>query len=162
MFINAANTVLLCTIGIKWQFASQAVCAYSYDFKKQAGFALVGACALIRTNMVMYFSSSKNIVNYNVHTCTSTSLRICNTQESSKVSIQFVIPVISICRCGCHLKFKNKRIKYVLNYTKYLVIHTNSNTMYVIIIIRHKQKIAVFPVTRQTEFLRRPSSFYCQ
>ena len=57
-----ANTVLLCTIGIKWQFASQAVYAYAHDFKKQAGFVLVGACALIRTNTVIYFSSSKTLL----------------------------------------------------------------------------------------------------
>ena len=49
---DVANTVLLCKIGIKWQFASRAVCAYAHDFRKRPGSTLIGACALIRTNMV--------------------------------------------------------------------------------------------------------------
>ena len=31
---SAFNTEFVCKIGIKYQFVSQAVCAYAYDFQK--------------------------------------------------------------------------------------------------------------------------------
>ena len=54
---NASNAVLMCRISVKYQYTIQAVCAYAYVFQKILGCALIGACALIRTNTVllMYF-----------------------------------------------------------------------------------------------------------
>ena len=49
---NAINTVHMCKIGIKCQFVSRAICAYAHDVRKRPGCALIGACALIRTNTV--------------------------------------------------------------------------------------------------------------
>ena len=46
------NAVLMCEIGIKYQYASPAVCAYVHGSGKRPGCALIGACVLIRTNMV--------------------------------------------------------------------------------------------------------------
>ena len=40
-------------ISIKFQIASQAVCAYAHNLRKRPGCALIGACALIRTNTVI-------------------------------------------------------------------------------------------------------------
>ena len=42
----------MCKIVIKCQYASRAVCAYAHVFQKRPGCALIGACALIRTNTV--------------------------------------------------------------------------------------------------------------
>ena len=50
---NAVNMVLMCTIGVNYQYASRAVCAYAHVFCNQAGCALIGACVLIRTNTVL-------------------------------------------------------------------------------------------------------------
>ena len=53
---------------VKCQYASLAVYAYAHDFQKQPGCALIGACALIRTNTVYginiklrFFKSSEYI-----------------------------------------------------------------------------------------------------
>ena len=37
-------------IGLIYQYVSRVVCAYAHDFWKRTGCALIGACALIRTN----------------------------------------------------------------------------------------------------------------
>ena len=49
------NVVLMCKIGIKYQYFSRVVCAYAQILQKRPGCALIGACALIRTNMVIKF-----------------------------------------------------------------------------------------------------------
>ena len=49
---NASHAVLMCRIGAK-QDIIHAVCAYAQAFRKWPGCALIGACALIRTNTVM-------------------------------------------------------------------------------------------------------------
>ena len=49
---NAANTVLMCKIGIKYLYASRAVRAYAHVFRKRLGRALIRASALIRMNAV--------------------------------------------------------------------------------------------------------------
>ena len=38
--------------GTKYQYFSRVVCAYAQIFQKRPGCALIGACALIRTNTV--------------------------------------------------------------------------------------------------------------
>ena len=50
--LNAINKALMCKIGTNYQYVSQTVCAYDHVFRKQPGCVLIGACALIRTNMV--------------------------------------------------------------------------------------------------------------
>ena len=47
------NVVLMCKIGIKYQYFSRVVRAYAPIFQKQPACALIGACALIRTNRVI-------------------------------------------------------------------------------------------------------------
>ena len=47
------NVVLMCKIGIKYQYFNRVVCAYAQIFQKRPGCALIGACALIRTNTVL-------------------------------------------------------------------------------------------------------------
>ena len=42
-------------IGEKYKYAGRAVCAYVHAFRKRPGCALIGACALIRTNTVFLF-----------------------------------------------------------------------------------------------------------
>ena len=49
---NVVNTVFLCKNYVKNRYASQAVCAYAHVLGKRPGCALIGACALIRTNTV--------------------------------------------------------------------------------------------------------------
>ena len=49
---NAANAVLMCRIGVKYKYNTRAVCAYACVFREGPGSALIGACVLIRTNMV--------------------------------------------------------------------------------------------------------------
>ena len=49
---NVVNTVFLCKNCVKYQYASRAVCAYARVFQKRPWCVLIGACALIRTNMV--------------------------------------------------------------------------------------------------------------
>ena len=44
----------MCRIDVKYQYAIRAVCAYACVFLKRPGCALIGACALIRTNMLYY------------------------------------------------------------------------------------------------------------
>ena len=39
-------------IAVKYKYASRAVCAYTHIFRKQRGCALIGACVVIRTNIV--------------------------------------------------------------------------------------------------------------
>ena len=58
---DAVNTVFMCKIGIKYQYASRAVCAYAYVFWETAGCGLIGACALIRTNTVVCFWHHCNV-----------------------------------------------------------------------------------------------------
>ena len=43
---NVANTVAMCKIGIKYQYATRAVCAYAHIFRKWP------ACVLIKMNIV--------------------------------------------------------------------------------------------------------------
>ena len=49
---KALNAMILCKNCVKYQYASRAVCAYAHVFRKRSGCALIGACALIRTNTV--------------------------------------------------------------------------------------------------------------
>ena len=49
---QAVNTVFICKMCIKYQYASPEVCACTHVFWKRQGCALIGACALIRTNTV--------------------------------------------------------------------------------------------------------------
>ena len=51
----AVDTISMPKICINFQLASQAVCVYAHDFRKQPGCALIGACALIRMNTVSKF-----------------------------------------------------------------------------------------------------------
>ena len=53
LIFNAANIVKMNKMCVKYQNASQAVCAYLHIFRKQAGCTLTGACAPIRTNTVV-------------------------------------------------------------------------------------------------------------
>ena len=57
MSINASNEVLMCRIDVKYQYNIRAVCAYALVFRKRPGCALIGACALIRTNTVIKLMS---------------------------------------------------------------------------------------------------------
>ena len=50
--VNDVNTVFLCKKCVKYQYARRALCAYARVFQKRPGCALIGACALIRTNTV--------------------------------------------------------------------------------------------------------------
>ena len=50
--LNGDKTIFSCKNGVKYQYASRAVCAYAHIFRKRPGYALIGACALIRTNTV--------------------------------------------------------------------------------------------------------------
>ena len=52
---NVVNTVFLSENCVKYQYARRAVCAYARVFRKRPGCALIGACALIRTNTVYHF-----------------------------------------------------------------------------------------------------------
>ena len=49
--------MILCKIGIKYQYIGRAVCAHAHLFRKRPGCALIGACALIRTNTVCLFGN---------------------------------------------------------------------------------------------------------
>ena len=49
---NALNTVLICKIGLKYQYTFCALCAYAHVFRKRPGCGLIGACAIIRTKTV--------------------------------------------------------------------------------------------------------------
>ena len=49
---NAVNTVLMYKIDVKFKYAGKAVCTYAHNFRNRIGCALIGACALIRMNMV--------------------------------------------------------------------------------------------------------------
>ena len=51
--LNAVNTVFLYKHCVKYKYASRAVCAYAHVFRKRPECALIGACALIRTNTVI-------------------------------------------------------------------------------------------------------------
>ena len=42
----------MCKIAEKYQYARRAGCAYAHNFREYPGCALIGACALIRTNTV--------------------------------------------------------------------------------------------------------------
>ena len=42
----------MCKIAEKCQYARRAGCAFAHNFRKYPGCALIGACALIRTNTV--------------------------------------------------------------------------------------------------------------
>ena len=46
------NMVFMYKIGIKYQYVSHAVCSYAHLFQERPRCALIGACALIRTNTV--------------------------------------------------------------------------------------------------------------
>ena len=45
-------TVFICSMCVKYKYASRTVCGYANDFRKSPGCALIGACVLIRMNMV--------------------------------------------------------------------------------------------------------------
>ena len=49
------DTVFMCKIGVYYHYISRAMCAYEHDFffRKRLGCAVIGACALIRMNMVV-------------------------------------------------------------------------------------------------------------
>ena len=64
---NEANTVLMCKMCLKYQYASQPVCAYVHDFRKRPECALIGACAVIRMNMV--FIKQHNLMLTFCHAC---------------------------------------------------------------------------------------------
>ena len=53
---DAVTEVFLCKNCVKYQYARREVCAYSHVFLKQSGCAFIGACALIRKNMVLDLS----------------------------------------------------------------------------------------------------------
>ena len=44
--------VLMYKLGVQYQYAIPAVCAYAHNFLEQKGCALIGACVLIRMNTV--------------------------------------------------------------------------------------------------------------
>ena len=48
---NAVNTIFMCKIGINTNMLVQQ-CAFMQVFRKQPGYVLIGACVLIRMNMV--------------------------------------------------------------------------------------------------------------
>ena len=58
---NATNAVFLCRIGVKYHYTIRVVCAYAIVFRKRPGCALIGACALIRTNTVVVLVSSLTV-----------------------------------------------------------------------------------------------------
>ena len=64
---NASNAVLMCRISVKYQYTIQAVCAFAYVFQKIPGCALIGACALIRTNTVFGIHRKKIFLFYTIH-----------------------------------------------------------------------------------------------
>ena len=55
--LHAVNTVLMHKTDVKYQYAPQAVCAYVHAFRNPSGCALIGTCALIRTNTVVKLAS---------------------------------------------------------------------------------------------------------
>ena len=48
--ISASIAVLMYRIDVKYQYTIRAVCAYARVFQKRPACALIGACALIKTN----------------------------------------------------------------------------------------------------------------
>ena len=50
--ILSFNAILKCKTAEKYHYAHRVVCAYAHDFRIRPGCALIGACALIRTNTV--------------------------------------------------------------------------------------------------------------
>ena len=52
--VNASNALSLCRIVVKYQHTIGAVGPYAHVFRKPPGCALIGACALIRTNTVCW------------------------------------------------------------------------------------------------------------
>ena len=46
---------------VKYQYAGRAVCAYAHGFHKQLECAFIGACALIRTNIVCHIYARKDL-----------------------------------------------------------------------------------------------------
>ena len=76
---------IVCKIGVNYQYVSRAMCAYEHDFQKRLWCVVIGACALIRTNMVVNifnrtsgFQQSYNVSNQ----CESTA-----DQRTSKTII---------------------------------------------------------------------------
>ena len=64
------DTVLMCKICVNYQYVSRAMYAYEHVFQKRLGCAVIGACALIRTNMIVIifnrtsgFQQSYNVSN---------------------------------------------------------------------------------------------------
>ena len=55
------NVVFMCNIAIKYQYASQAVCAYTHIFQKLPGCELIGACVLIGTNRVVQLWDDQSV-----------------------------------------------------------------------------------------------------
>ena len=67
---NTVTIVIMCNIVVKYHYASRSVCAYTHDFLKLPRCSLIGACALIRTNMVhqnMTMDSSCVAIAYQFH-----------------------------------------------------------------------------------------------
>ena len=59
-----SNAVLMCRICIKYQSTIRAVCTYARVFRKRPGCPLIGACALLRTNTVLFFNKYKTNIKY--------------------------------------------------------------------------------------------------
>ena len=57
---NEVNMEFWCKKYVKYQYARRAVCAYARVFRKRPGCALIGTCALIRTNAVIGKPQKKN------------------------------------------------------------------------------------------------------
>ena len=71
---NASYAVLMCRIGVKYQYTIRVVCAYAYVFPKRPGCALIGACVLIRTNTVLNKNENKTALCGTVVKSTDNSL----------------------------------------------------------------------------------------
>ena len=57
--LNATNEVFLCRICVKYHYTIRVVCAYA--LRKRPRCALIGACALIRTNTIVVLVSSLTV-----------------------------------------------------------------------------------------------------
>ena len=63
---NASNAILICTIGVKYQYNFRAVCAYERVFRKGPGCVLNGTFTLTGTNTVYYCNTDKLSVHHKV------------------------------------------------------------------------------------------------
>ena len=58
---KSVYAVFMCNIGVKYQYGSRAVCAHFVILPKRTGCALIGACALIRTNTAYLYLYCKTL-----------------------------------------------------------------------------------------------------